>query len=96
MSTHIVAFIPDTDKEYQRHKKILQACSEGEVSLPPETANYFGYELPEDYLLEDKLSVNLERGVHYEDWRDESSAGFEVDLTKIPKGVTKLRFYNNW
>lgn len=96
MSTHIQAFIPDTDKEFKKHKKILLACSEAEVSLPKETAKYFGGEDADESMLDEKLSVELKEGVHYKDWSQDSSSGFEVDLTKLPAGVTKLRFYNNW
>ena len=96
MSTHIEAFIPDTDPDYQRHKKVLLACADADVSLPKETADYFGEEGPEEYLLDEKLEQELKEGVHYSKWHKNSSAGFEVDLTKLPKGVTKLRFYNSW
>ena len=64
--------------------------------LPKETAEYFGSNTAYEGLLDEKLEIELKEGVHYEDWSDESSQGFEVDLTKLPKGVTKLRFYNNW
>ena len=47
-------------------------------------------------VLDEKLQVELTEGVHYNDWADESSVGYEVDLLRLPKGVTKLRFYNNW
>ena len=96
MSTHIQAFMPDTDADFQKHKKILLMCIENEVSLPKETAQYFGQKEPEEYLLDEKLSVSLKENVHYKDWSDESSQGYEVDLSKLPKGITKLRFYNNW
>jgi len=96
MSTHIQAFIPDTDAEFQKHKKILLMCSENDVSLPKETAEYFGSDSADEYLLDEKLEIELKEDVHYKNWFDESSQGFEVDLTKLPKGVTKLRFYNNW
>ena len=96
MSTHIQAFIPDTDAEFKKHKTILLMCSENEVSLPKETAEYFGSEDAEEYLLDEKLEIELEEDVHYKDWSDEGSQGFEVDLLKLPKGVTKLRFSNSW
>ena len=96
MSTGIQAFIPDTDVDYQKHKKILLACMEADVSLPKETAIYFGEDYPTNYLLEQKLSVKLKQGVHYKDWSNETSEGFEVDLLELPKGVTKLRFSNSW
>ncbi len=98
MSTHIKAFVPDTDKDFQKHKKILLMCSESEVSLPKETMDYFGVrsDYPDKTLLEEKLQIDLQEDIHYEEYSRESSAGFEVDLTKLPKGVTKIRFYNSW
>lgn len=98
MSTHIKAFIPDTDPEYLKHKEILLVCNKHSVQLPPETSKYFDNLYPHMILLDNKLEINLELGLHYNRWADkeESSAGFEIDLTNLPKGVTKLRFYNNW
>jgi len=95
-STHIEAFIPDSDKEYQKHKKILLMCLENDVSLPKETAQYFGSEDAYESLLDEKLEIELEEDVHYTKWCDEYRSGFEVDLSKLPKGVNKLRFYNSW
>lgn len=96
MSTHIEAFTPDTDLDFQKHKKILLMCMENEVSLPKETAKYFGDDTPYHHLLDEKLAINLKESVHYTEWSDETRQGFEVDLTKLPKGVTKIRFYNSW
>lgn len=96
MSTHIEGFIPDTDKEYLKHKEILEVCAKNEVTLPKETAEYFGEEYPQRYLLDEKLAVILNEGIHYTKYSADGSDGFEVDLTKLPKGVTKLRFYNSW
>ena len=96
MSTHIAAYTPDTDVDFQKHKKILLMCLEAKVSLPKETALYFGEESPSEYLLDEKLSIDLKEDVHYKEWSDESSQGYELDLTQLPKGVTKLRFFNSW
>jgi len=102
MSTHIKAFTPDNDPEYIKHKKVLLACIEAEISLPEETAKYFNCEYKEqvdagdEYLLEERLEIELKLGEHYKKWQDIDSAGFEININDIPKGVTKLRFYNNW
>lgn len=97
MSTHIEGFMPDTDPEFQKYKSVALFCMENKVSLPAEVSNYFNVRHePDTWMFDEKLSIALEEGVHYENWHDESSRGFEVDLTKLPKGVTKLRFYNNW
>lgn len=96
MSTHITAFIPDTDETYQKHKKVLLACKEAEVDLPKATAEYFGYDYPEDCALEEKLTFNLKEGEHYRKFRNEYSNGFEIDINKIPKEVKTIRFYNSY
>lgn len=96
MSTNIYAFTPDTDPTYQKHKKILLACKEAEVSLPKETAEYFWENDPEEYLLEQKLQVELEKWVHYEEYNEEYWAWFEIDVSKIPQWVSKIRFLNSW
>lgn len=96
MSTHIQAFIPDQDAEYKRHKIVLLVCSDAKVSLPEETAQYFGSKVADKALLEEKLQIMLTKGEHYVDYDEDMCQGFEVDLTKLPKGVTKLRFFNSY
>lgn len=96
MSTHIKAFIPDTDSEYQRHKKVLVACVECDVSLPKETAEYFGNDIGNLSLLDDKLEFDIKNSNCLSEWSDYNSGGYEIDITKLPLGVTKIRFYNSW
>jgi len=92
MSSHLKAFIPDNDPTYQKHLRILTMCKKENVSLPKETADYFGTcDEPEE-----KLQFILKRDDHYTKWQDEMREGFEVDLTKLPKEVTKIRFYNSY
>lgn len=97
MSTKIKGFISDTNVEYQKHKKVFLACKEAGVDLPKQTAEYFGSDnTDEEDLLEGKLEMKLQLGVHYEEYSADMVEGFEVDLTKLPQGVTKLRFYNSY
>ncbi len=96
MSTSIQAFIPDTDKTYNKHKKVLLACLEADVELPKGTAEYFGEEHAEEYLLEGKLEIDLKEGKHYNEWSGEDSEGFEIELKNIPEGVAKIRFSNSY
>jgi hypothetical protein len=98
MSTHIKAFIPDTDPEYQKHKKVAQTCIEAGVSLPEETAKYFNC-TPNTYwdgIIEQKLETRLKLGEHYTEYRADMCEGFEIDLAKLPEGVTRIRFYNSY
>ena|SRR3990172_2472156 len=93
---YLQAFIPDTDETYKKHKKVLIACNEADVDLPKETAEYFGYDYPEMCALEEKLRVELQKGVHYEEYRDDGVEGFDIELKKLPQGVTKIRVYNGY
>jgi hypothetical protein len=96
LTTNIEAFTPDTDPEFQKHKKILLLCIESDVSLPKETAGYFGSDEPYFSLIDERLSVSLKDGVHYREYQNDSCSGYEVDLKSLPEGVTKLRFRNCW
>jgi hypothetical protein len=92
MDTSVKAYISDQDETYQKHKKVLLACLEANVSLPEATAEYFGEDHPEEYLLEKKLQCE----VFYEEWSDDNSEGIEIKIEDIPKGVFKIRFVNSW
>lgn len=92
MSTKIKAFMPDTDSTYQKMKKVYDACNEADIPLPKEVQEYLG----DADSMEERLEVKLKLGKHYDEWSADMQEGFEVDLTKLPEGVTKLRFYNSW
>lgn len=96
MTSRIRAFIPDTDETYQRHKKVLLVCLETNIGLPKETSEYFGCNYADESLLEEKLEISLKMGTHFEEYSADMTEGFEVDLTKLPQGVTKLRFENSY
>lgn len=92
MSTHVIGFVSPDDEDYIKHSKVLLACSEANVSLPKETAEYFGCEAPEEYLLEQKLEIKIP----LTEWSDDCSEGYELLVSELPKGVHKIRFVNSW
>lgn len=94
MSTHVKAYIGDTDLTYLKHKKVLLACIEADIKkLPQETAEYFGSEYPDEYLLEEKLEVNVP--IHkYND--GDMCEGYEIFIEDIPEGTKVIRFKNCW
>jgi len=89
MSTHIVGFRPP-DEKWKAMKAIWDACRKADVSVPREVDDFFNGEVPDPAGVE----VPLKEAVR--DWGDESRDGFEVDVTKLPKDVTIIRFYNSW
>ena len=88
---HVVGFRPP-DETWHRMKAAYDACNSANVPIPKEVDDYFGDEEPDPSGVEIKLT-NHEC---CEDYSPEMVEGFEVDLTKLPKGITKLRFTVNW
>ena len=93
---YIKAFIPDTDPEYQRQRKVLLACKEAEVSLPKETAKFFGENYADLSSLDEKLEIKLQKDLHYREIFDDGVTGYEVILSKLPAGVDRIQFINTW
>ena len=92
MSTHVVGFVSPEDNTYKKHCMVLKACIAAGVSLPTETATYFGGKHPYESMAEEKLEIEITA----HEWSDEMQQGFEVVLSEIPEGVHKIRFYNSW
>jgi hypothetical protein len=92
MSTRVCAFIAPNDPTFLKHQKVFLACQEAGISLPDETAEYFDTRWPENYALEQKLSIKIP--IH--EYREEMTEGYEVFIADLPKGVFKIRFTNSW
>ena len=92
MSMSITGFVSPNNEKYKKHAKVLIACLEADVSLPKETAEYFGSTYPDKYLLDEKLEIEIKKHKYYEDMVE----GFEIIVSEIPEDVHKIRFVNNY
>lgn len=93
MSTYVKGFISSDNDDYKKHSKVLMACIDAGVSeLPKETAEYFNSNYPDEYLLEEKLEIDIP----IKEWSAEGSSGFEILISEIPDGVHTIRFANSW
>ena len=92
MSTYVMGLIEDTDPLYQKHLKVLQVCREANVSLPKETYEFFGGQY-ENVEIE-KLKVDIPA----KQFSDTQACAdiFEILVSDIPKGVSKIRFINSF
>ena len=96
MSTHVVAF--RASEEHDKHVRVWRMCRKEGVSLPVETAEYFrlgvnpGSLTPEE--VEELLSIPL--GDALSDWDGGTENGYEIDISKLPANVRRIRFYNSW
>lgn len=89
MSTHVVGFRP-ADDLWHKMESAYRACEKAGVPIPPEVSRFFDYDGPGD---RPGKEVSIEGAV--KEYSNDYSLGFEVDLTKLPKDVTVLRFYNS-
>lgn len=96
MSTSIVGFRPP-DEKWMAMKTVYDACIKAKVPVPDEVEDFFNGDPPD----KQGVKVNLEDTAKAKigavtPWRDDSREGFEVNVTKLPKDVTIIRFYNSW
>jgi hypothetical protein len=88
MSSHVVGFRPP-DEKWQQMKKIWDACEAAGVNPPYEVTEFFNDCAPDP--------AGVEVGILHSEWRSSTSAeGYEVDIRKLPKDVTVIRFFNSW
>lgn len=88
MSTNIVAFRP-ADEEWVKMKAVWDACKTAGIPVPEKVLAFFGHEEPN----EAGVVVDIQKTGAAVEWNSGNSSGFEVDLTKIQKGVRFIRFY---
>jgi len=91
MSTHIIGFRPP-DKKWKEMKKVYDACIEARLEIPKEVDEFFGGEEPD----ESGVMLEIEEDEAVEEWSDDMRQGFQVDVTKLPKDLKYIRFYNSW
>jgi hypothetical protein len=94
MSTHVIAFKPP-DEKWQKMKRVYDTCTEAGVGVPDEVDKFFNYDRPDTKGVEISEGVLTDCGA-LKEWDENSRSGFEVDVTKLPKDVTIIRFYNSW
>lgn len=91
MSTHIEGFKPP-DATWRKHFAVWDACTKAGVTVPSETRLYFSDEAPDN----SGVTVDLYKNPAVKEYRPEGRSGWEVDLTRLPKDVTIIRFFNSW
>lgn len=92
MSTHICGIVPPDDN-WKKMKAVWDSCVAAGVSVPADVCAFFNDGSPDERgVVIDKKGL----GGAVTEYKAEMSEGFEVDLTKLPKGVKVVRFYNTW
>lgn len=87
MDSHVVGFIPP-DETWRQMKSIYDACVKANVTVPDEVEDFFGEDGPD--------SAGRAVALESREWKDDFSAGIEVDVESLPPHVKTIRFFNSW
>ena len=90
MCTYVQGLKPKTE-EYEKKLHIYNACREINVTPPEDILRFFDGEVCEEGII---TELPKEAMSNYMD--DCCRDFFEVDLTKIPSDVTKIRLVNSY
>ena len=90
MSTHVVGFRPP-DERWNAMKAIWESCETAGVHIPEDVEKFFGHESPSN-----RPGAEVELGEALTDYSEDSCDGYELDITKLPKDVRIVRFYNSY
>ncbi len=91
MSSYVVGF-KAPDEKWLQMKSVYDACKDADVDVPDKVMNYFNWEEP------GSAGVPVELGKHkcVSKYSADMMDGFEVDLKKLPKDITSIRFFNSY
>lgn len=90
MSTHVVGIVPPDDT-FLKMRAVYETCKTAKVRIPEDVVEFFNHEPPDEQGVVASLPKECIR-VHNADMEN----GFEIDLTKVPKHVKAIRFYNSY
>lgn len=90
MSTYVQGLKPKTE-EYEKKLNIYKSCEELNVSVPKEILDFFDGDVCEEGII-----TEIPKGAIKEYADDYCREFFEVDLTKLPKDIKKIRFVNSY
>lgn len=87
MSTNVIGFRPP-DQKWKDMKAVWDSCERANAEIPDEVYDFFNGEPPDE--------KGVEVAIPIEEWSNEAGSGFEVEISKLPKDVKIIRFYNSW
>ena len=104
MSTHVQFFREPDEEDMNAKVDAAYACMKAGVDLPQDLRAYmepvfhnvgFHEGTPREEAIDCLLEVKA-KGGSVATWGNDFAEGYEIDLTKLPQGVTKIRVFNSW
>ena len=91
-SMHIKG-IREPDDEYIAMAEVYNACKKAGVAVPDRVMDFFDWQEPSGHGI--IADLDLSEAVNtYSD--DNGREGFDVEIGKLPKNITHVRFYVSW
>ena len=90
MDTYVVGIKPP-DSDWEKVKLIFDAYINAGIMVPAEIWDYFGGVAPDDKGVSVELPPNC-----ISNYSRDGECGYDIEVSKIPKGIKIIRFYNSW
>ena len=91
MSTNVEGFRPP-DKKWKKMKAVWDSCRAANINAPSTVREFFGHDDPDDSGVRIQLVDHECCSPVLNSYQD----GFEIDLSKLPKDINIIRFYNSY
>ncbi len=91
MSTRVVGFKPP-DGKWKEMRAIWDACEKGLIEIPDKVLEFFNHIPPDNA----GVIVDLNTSDGVVDWAGEDSAGYQIEIQKLPPDIKFVRVYNSW
>jgi hypothetical protein len=91
MHTVVIGFRPP-DEKWKAMKAVWDACEKANTPIPNEVMKFFNDGRPDPAGVE----VRLEGTPAVKEYCADMADGFEIDVTKLPAGLTIVRVYNSY
>jgi hypothetical protein len=93
MTTTVRGFRPP-DEKWKKMKAVWDSCQKAGIEVPDDVQAFFNWVDPDPRGVETDLTAGKSPAA--KEWGDSDSQGYEVDLSRLPKGLTFIRFCNSW
>jgi hypothetical protein len=90
MSTHVIGYKP-ADETWKKMKAVWDSCRVAGVPVPDTVSSYFNGEYPGDT---PGMEISIQHAV--KELSVDATDIIEVDISKLPAGVSHIRFCNSW
>lgn len=90
MSTHVIGF-RKPDAKWNKMLAARNACTDAGIAIPDDISDFFEWEHPRG---RPGMEVRINEAVT--PYSDDMKEGYEVDVSKLPEGVSVVRFYNSY